>query len=259
MYYEILLGKESNTDKIIQFEQDLNFHGLKQVGIFPANPKFYLEYNEFFMEHIKNLDCLGIFYDPWEIEITGYYQLKNKLIYYVNQEPDRSSPSNEKNCYLPYFKNKKILLICPFAEVLRERATKEIFEGVWSKTGKKWFYPKNVAALEFPYGFASETHKKYQTAIDLFGYFCGEIDKRDFDVALIGAGGLAIPIASYVKKMGKIGIDLGGHLQFLFGVIGQRWRDREEFKEQYVKDYWMDMPATYKPKETDVCDKGAYW
>jgi len=143
---------------------------------------------------------------------------------------------------------------------LKGEATREIFEGVWSKAGKKkWFYPKTVEALEFPYGFAAETHKSYSTAIDLFKYITIEIEKRDFDIALIGAGGLAIPIASHVKNMGKIGIDLGGHLQVLFGVLGKRYRNWK-WDAWNSNEWCIDMPAKYRPKEADdVCDKGAYW
>ena len=150
-------------------------------------------------------------------------------------------------------------MICPFGDLLKERATKEIFEGVWSKTGKKWFYPQAVDSVEFPYGFAKETHEKYPTVIDLFEFIMGKITAKDFDIALIAAGGLSIPIASTIKNMGKVSIDLGGHLQFLFGVIGKRWRNREENKRDYFNEWWIDMPVKYKPKETDVCDAGAYW
>lgn len=260
MYYEVLLAKEKNSNKIKQFEERLIFHGLKQVGIFPPEPSFYLQYNNnFYMDHIRNLDCLGVFYYPEEVEIIQYYQLSNKLTYFMNQEPDRSSPSNEDNCYLQYFRGKKLLLVCPFGELLKERATKEIFEKVWSKTGKKWFYPEKVDALEFPYGFSSETHKKYPTAIDLYKDIVSEIDKKDFDIALISAAGLAIPIASYIKSIGKVGIDLGGHQQILFGVIGKRWRENKDFQTKYFNEYWIDMPDAYKPKEIGVCDQGAYW
>ena len=97
--------------------------------------------------------------------------------------------------------------------------------------------------------------------MELFGSIMGKINQKDFDVALIAAGGLSIPIASTIKNMGKVGIDLGGHLQFIFGVIGQRWRDQENCKTNYFNDYWIDMPAQYKPKETDVCDMpdAGYW
>jgi hypothetical protein len=66
-----------------------------------------------------------------------------------------------------------------------------------------------------PYGFAPETQKRFGTAIDLFRSVTKEIDKRDFDVALIGAAGLAIPIASHIKRTGRMGIDLGGMLQIV--------------------------------------------
>lgn len=259
MYYEVLLSGTKNPDKIKRFEERLLFHGLKQVGIFPATPSYYLEYNKFYMEHVRNLDCLGLFNYPREIRLIQYYQLKNKFVFFVDQEPDKSSPSREDNCYLQYFRDKKILLVCPFGHFLKQRATQEIFEGVWSKTGKKWFYPAQVDSVEFPYGFSRETQEKYPTATDLYHDIVSEIDKKDFDVALISAAGLAIPIASYIKNLGKVAIDLGGHQQFLFGVMGKRWRDKTDFRQKYLNEHWVDMPDYYKPNEKDVCDQGAYW
>jgi len=261
MYYEVFLSRRVDPEEIRTYEKELKFHCLKQEGVFPESCDFYLEFNRFYMQHVKNLDCVGVFYWPasMEMELIRYYGLKNKLIHFVLQEPDRSIPSNDNNCYLPFFRNKKLLIICPFAGVLKERATQETFERVWSKSGKKWFYPKQVDAVEFPYGFAQETHRKYSTVMDLFDFIMGKINQKDFDVALIGAGGLSIPVASTIKNMGKVAIDLGGHLQFIFGVIGKRWRDSEEGKRNYYNDWWIDMPEKYKPKETDVCDNGAYW
>ena len=144
MYYEILLSIEENPDEIRQFEEQLNFSFPNQTGLFPAEPDFYLSFNRFYIEHVKNLDCLGLFYYPalTELKIIKYYNLKNKFIYYPFLEPDRSSPNNDNLCYLSNFKDRKLLLVCPFADLLKERATQETFEGVWSKTGKKWFILK---------------------------------------------------------------------------------------------------------------------
>jgi hypothetical protein len=264
LLYEVILNAAAqDTQRIEDYEKGLEINCLKQQGIFPVDYNFYRYYIQFYAGHMRNIDCLGLCLGlsqyPDEFIIIDYYKLKNKFIHFVDQEPDRSVPSNDENCYLHYFRDKKILLICPFAEVLKKRATKEIFEGVWSKTGKKWFYPKQVESLEFPYGFSRETHKEYASVIDLFEYIKTEIDKRDFEIALIAAAGLAIPIASYIKNTGKIAIDLGGHLQIIFGVLGKRWRNWEDWKRDYFNDYWIDMPAKYRPKETDVCDQGAYW
>lgn len=259
MYYKVILEKGIDKKEIKEFEKKLLFHGLYQVGIFPAAAKFYIEYNEFYMEHVRNIDCLGLFFQEPELELIKFYDLKNKFIYFPLQEPDQSSPVNEENCYLKFFKNKKILIICPFADFIKERCSKEIFESVWSKIGKKWFFPKKVESLEFPYGFEEETQKTFPTAIDLFSHIKDEIAKKDFDIALIAAAGLSIPIASFVKNIGKIGIDLGGHLQFVFGVIGKRWREKEDIRKMYFNESWIDMPKKYRPNAKGVCDNGAYW
>jgi hypothetical protein len=62
-----------------------------------------------------------------------------------------------------------------------------------------------------------------------------------------------------VKKIGKVSIDLGGHLQVVFGVLGARWKAFENFVDNYVTDSWVSMPAKYMPRKKDVCDNGAYW
>lgn len=256
MYYEILLSRQRDHTAIRKFEDDLKFHALNQEGIFPDDLNFYLEFNRFYIGHVKNLDCLGLVYQPasMEMQLINYFSLKNKFIDYLLQEPDRSNGP----CYLPYFKDQKLLLVCPFSGLLKERATKETFESVWGKTGKLWFYPRAVDFVEFPYGFAKATHERFPTVIDLFDSIVQQIERKSFDVALIAAGGLSIPIASTIKNMGKVAIDLGGHLQFLFGVVGKRWRTEENRKNIFT-DSWIDMPEKYKPKETNVCDKGAYW
>ena len=37
-------------------EKLLEFHALKQVGIFPPDPEFYREYNRFYLDHVRALD-----------------------------------------------------------------------------------------------------------------------------------------------------------------------------------------------------------
>lgn len=267
MYYPILAGRKMANSKVLKiFEKRLLFHGQTQEGVFPADVGFYLRYNDFYMSHVRNLDCIGLYLNDWDVvmekPIIDFYQLQNKFIYYADQQPDRALDDEERHCYLPYFRDKKILIVCPFGKLLRDRAEKETFEGVWSKINKKWFYPEGVEALEFPYGFARATQERYETVFDLCDEIINEIEKRPFDVALIGAGGLAIPIASHIKNMGKIGLDMGGHLQIIFGVIGQKWRNLVEWQESYYNKWWIDMPAEYKPEE-DACfeygQPGAFW
>jgi len=239
----------------------LEFENLNQLGIFPQNLDFYRRFDEFYVDHLKNLDCIGIVPSlarPTANIVAGY-ELPGKLMAYQDLEPDRSIPADQALCYLPLLAGKKVLIVCPFAGFLKERATQEIFEGVWSKIGKAWFHPSGVDAVEFPYGFAHGTRERFPTVIDLFDDIAERISQRDFDVALIAAAGLSVPIASQVRNMGRIGLDIGGHLQIVFGVLGKRWRNKTKWQRNYYNDYWMDLPARYHPEETDVCDSGAYW
>ncbi len=266
MYYRILVDRRMANPKVLRlFEKRLCFHGQTQEGVFPADPEFYLRYNDFYMEHVRNLDCIGLYLNDWDVAmekpIVDFYQLQNKLIYYAEQQPDRAV-DGKGCCYLPYFRGKKILIVCPFAGLLKDRATREVFEGVWSKIGKAWFYPHEVTALEIPYGFSKATQQRYGTVFDLYEEIIAEVEQRDFDVVLIGAGGLAIPIASHIKNRGKVGLDMGGHLQIVFGVIGQKWRNIPRWRQDYYNEWWIDMPASYKPEE-DACFEhgrpGAFW
>jgi hypothetical protein len=260
MYYPIFLEERPGQTKLRVFHMQLIYNAWSQVGIFPPQPDFYLRYNEFFMEHVRRIDWLGLVLEPvMEPKIVHHYELRNKLINHLDLIPDKSIPDEPANCYVPFFKDKRILIVCPFAEFLKARATREIFEGVWSKTGKQWFDPAGVDALEFPYGFDPATAKYYATAIDLFEHIASEIARRDFDVALIAAGGLAVPLASYVKFLGKIAIDLGGELQFLLGVNGKRWRDDARWTREYGTAWWADLPDKYRPRQVGVAGAGAFW
>jgi hypothetical protein len=261
MYYPIFLTKRYSKETVANYERELRYHCLQQEGVFPDSLDFYLEFARFYVDHVRNLDSLGICLrdTSQELEIIRSYRLNKGLIYYPLQEPDRSVPSDDANCYLQFLAGKKLLIVCPFAGLLQKRARRDVFEAVWRKTGKKWFEPASVDGLELPYGFAAETHRRYRTIFELFRELTQRIDEREFDVALLGAGGLAAPLASHIKSQGKIAIDLGGHLQVLFGVIGQRWRQWEDWKRDYFNEHWIDMPAVYKPAETNVCDGGAYW
>lgn len=260
--YRVMSERLSRPEIFLRgFEETLHFESLKQLGIFPADLRFYPRFDAFWAGHLRQLDCVGLFPHLMQpsLRILRHYAVPGRRIDYHDQEPDRSAPSRDDLCYLPLFAGRRLLLICPFADLLRERATRDTFEAVWAKIGKRWFAPATVESLEIPYGFDPATQARYATAIDLFEQIAAEIERKRFDVALIAAAGLAVPLAAHIKSRGGIAIDLGGHLQVLFGVLGKRWRDRRDWRERYITDAWIDMPARYRPAQTDVCDSGAYW
>ena len=37
----------------------------------------------------------------------------------------------------------------------------------------------------------------------------------------------------------------------LFGVYGRRWRERDEWRRDYLNDSWIEMPDRYRPDPGD--------
>ncbi len=239
----------------------LQYNAERSGGIFPSDERSMETFVAFYVTHSRNMDWLGMTLDQpqRELPVLQHYALPGRLAYYQDFVPDRSVPSDDSRCYLSRLAGRRVLLVCPFADVLQARATEKTFEAVWARTGKRWFHPAAVEALELPYGFEPETQQRFGTAINLFDHVAAEMSRLTFDVALIAAAGLAIPLAAAARQMGKVAIDLGGDLQLLFGVIGARWRNRPEWRQKYFNDAWIDVPEKYQPTAADVVDDRSYW
>lgn len=258
--YPSVLAAATDARAVRAYELGLRTHLERQAGIYPPTPSFAREFVARFASDLRTLDVIGTFGTRIEGQLVRTHRLPGMLIPYKAMEPDRSVPADDAACYLPLLRGARILIVAPFADLLRERANERTFERIWSRTGKRWFHPAHVESVEFPYGFDPATQARYPTALDLCDWIRGRIDAHDFDVALIAAGGLAIPLAAHIKRSGRIGISLGGHLQVLFGVLGQRWRSRESWAQRYFNDAWIDMPERYRPPGwQQLTDGGAYW
>jgi hypothetical protein len=245
-------------------EPNLHYHSLQPSALFPASTEFYLRFDEFFVDHLSQLNCLGVFPDLLArmAVLRGAFGLTMPWVDYRHQEPDRSSPAREDLCYSPLLEGRRLLLISSCAELLRERARLEVFEAVWARSGKRWFNPAAVLAIEFPYGYSPDTHRLFPDSMALFRHLEERMAATSFDIALIAAGGLGIPLAAAAAKLGGIGLSLGGHLQVLFGVSGKRWLAQSEWHRRHFNDAWIRMPVAYRPPGTDlatVADGGAYW
>ena len=96
---------------------------------------------------------------------------------------------------------------------------------------------------------------------DWFGaldFMKAEIDKKDFDIAIIGCGAYGFPLAAHVKRMGKKAIHLGGPTQMLFGIKGKRWIENDKFGT-IINDYFVLPSDEDKIMNAAKVEKGCYW
>jgi hypothetical protein len=76
--------------------------------------------------------------------------------------------------------------------------------------------------------------------------------------ALIGCGGLGMPIGKMLKDRGVIAIVLGGAIQVLFGIKGNRWQTHNEI-HKFWNDEWVWPSEEETPAGASSVESACYW
>ena len=247
--YPVLQARDVGDRRQRAFELSLGARSLRHAGVWPTDPGFQQRFAGEFARSVGELDAIGIFADAFDesLDVLRFHEPPGELMRFEDQEPDRSVDAGPGDCWLEHLRGRRIVLVCPFADLLRERAERDTYEAVWESIGKRWFEPEAVASVELPYGFDPATQERYADALELLDVVDERVAALEFDFALIAAGGLGIPLAGRVKRRGGTAISLGGHLQVLFGVHGRRWLKRPEWRDTYINDAWVGLPDRYRP------------
>jgi hypothetical protein len=145
--------------------------------------------------------------------------------------------------------NKKILVIHPFKKTIEKQFKKRKQLGILPKFKKLEIIPA-VQTI------AGNRDSRFKNWFEALNWMKKEIDKKDFDIALIGCGAYGLPLAAYVKRKGKQAIHVGGGLQLLFGIKGKRWEKdyRINFNKNWIYPLKEDTPQNIKKVEG-----GCYW
>jgi hypothetical protein len=67
-----------------------------------------------------------------------------------------------------------------------------------------------------------------------------------------------MPLAVAAKKAGCIGIQLGGQLQLLFGIYGQRYL-QQEWHAKSINESWVRPIPQEVAKSSKRVEDGCYW
>ena len=96
-----------------------------------------------------------------------------------------------------------------------------------------------------------------------------EICKTDFDICILGCGAYGLPLAAYIKRLGKKAIHLGGGSQLLFGIKGKRWdnnnyhwKNLPQLNTNYsslYNEYWVRPSQNEIPDSALKVEGACYW
>ena len=101
----------------------------------------------------------------------------------------------------------------------------------------------------------AEGVKSWSDAVDLLET---QVLASGAKVALLGCGGLAMPLALALKRKGIVAIVLGGAIQILFGIKGRRWNTHQVISTFY-NDYWVYPSIEETPGAANDIEGGCYW
>ena len=90
-------------------------------------------------------------------------------------------------------------------------------------------------------------------------HMCQQMDRLDYDVALVGAGAYGLRLAAHAKASGRKGIHVGGATQLLFGIIGRRWEVEFDDVDRVSNEWWVRPAAEETPPNHDRVEHGCYW
>ena len=95
------------------------------------------------------------------------------------------------------------------------------------------------------------------------------MDACDYDICLIGCGAYGFHLAAHAKRAGKKAVHLGGVLQMLFGIKGNRWEDPNYgvpelgiprgWYLQLFNEYWVKPGEALRSKNADKVEGACYW
>ena len=218
-------------------------------GFFPVTFENLKKFYRLYADDVKDLDLLvswrieELFFQNW---ISKLPEIKKTTLdsFYAHEHPWTYS-----------LKGKKILVVHPFAETI---------ESQYSNKRELLFENKEV----LPEFASLQTIKAVQSIagnpvvfnswFDALNWMKSEIDKKSFDIALLGCGAYALPLAAHIKRIGKKAVHMGGVLQFLFGITSKRYDENEEYKP-YITEHFVYPDASDRPKNASAVEGGCYW
>jgi len=220
------------------------------AGFFPPTPNKIAQFCELMMQDIPEVDILGSWI-PDEKKFDK--ELENsKKVWLLNLEPFWATTPWTKA-----LEGKKVLVVHPFAKTIESQYRR-----------RHLLFPNNLlpefelSTINAVQSLAGEK-TEYADWFEALDYMKSEIDKRDYDICLIGCGAYGFPLAAHVKRMGKKSFHLGGSLQLLFGIRGKRW-ETGLYKTVYnydklINENWVRPDESEKPKASNKVEDSCYW
>jgi hypothetical protein len=219
---------------------------LNNAGFFPADAEYLERFANIILNDIRNIDVLG----SW---LMGEVRLANFITNATIVPLIDLEPYYHTNPWSEALEGKRVLVIHPFEESISKQYKKH---GLLFKDPR--VLPKfDLITFKAVQSIAGN-NTQFSSWFDALSHMSKKISRISFDIAIIGAGAYGLPLASFVKRIGKKGIHLGGATQVLFGIKGKRWDNLPFFRRLYNENWVRPLPSE-TPENFQIVESGCYW
>jgi hypothetical protein len=196
---------------------------------------------------MKEIDLLGSWLNQENL-------FSDRLIKAKRVPLEDLEPFFTENPWTKSLENKKVLVVHPFAETIRQQYLKR--NKLFDNDLLPDFALNTIKAVQT----AAHEKSKFADWFEAFEYMKMEMNSIDYEVAIIGCGAYGLHLAAHAKRMGKKAIHLAGVTQLLFGIKGKRWE--EYIVWPYINlfnEYWVRPGENEKPKSVNLVENACYW
>lgn len=243
-HYEYLEKRKDYPE--IPYENNVSASICLNAGFFPREDKLIDDFVRLYLNDIKTIDHI---FSLWQSRFEDkLYQDYCKNVPFSDYNKSHF-PMYLQNSWLQALKGKKVLVIHPFEESIRENYKKRslLFH-------KQDFLPEfELITLKAVQSIAG-TKTPYKDWFEALESMKRQMESMDFDIALIGAGAYGFPLGSYVKQLGKKAVHIGGTLQILFGIKA-KFCD----KMGLYNEHWTSPKDSERPNGFMKVESGRYW
>lgn len=218
------------------------------AGFFPATDENMFKFGDVMLEASKSVDLFATWYNIMEDYVIHNTSPESELCV-----PEFIDPFRSSDPWTKALKGKKVLVVHPFSESIQKQY--QIREKLYDN-------PKMLPEFELITYKAIQTQAgetcEFATWFDALDKMFSDIEKLDFDIAILGCGAYGFPLAAKIKNIGKQAIHLGGATQILFGIKGARWEAKPEVAKLF-NEYWVRPSESERPKNANRVENACYW
>ena len=219
------------------------------AGFFPATKPMLDRFGQLMMECMPMVDMLG----SWRREESVVMNYMREVIFVPLYTLE---PYYFDNPWMPVLEGKKVLVVHPFEDTIRKQHEAGRYEHLFADRRMTPNY--ELQTLKAVQSIAGNKPAEFDDWFQALDWMKNEINKRDFDIAIIGCGAYGFPLAANVKQIWKKAVHLGGAVQNLFGIDSLAMRDNDR-KKNLVNEYWVYPSAEETPKNKELVENGRYW